>query len=174
MTAMDDDRWLETDSGHEHECQTDEPDPAPSQDEIDQAARDIRAAHHSPDGRIWPKCGQCHKLGCESLEWAIVQLDKLRDRLVAEGKRDDPEFAWLDGEDRECHIDLPTAGQNLVGAAPGVVLRWTYEDMKEEHGESGARMILADLMDAWQENGGQPVTAEQIEAAGIRRTLHDA
>ncbi|WP_326550798.1 hypothetical protein [Micromonospora sp. NBC_01813] len=100
----------------------------------------------------------------------IVQLDKLRDRLTAEGKRDDPEFAWLDGEDRECRTDLPTAGDGVAGAAPGVILRWTYTDLLEEHGKDGARLILADLMDAWQANGGEPVTAEQIEAAGVTRT----
>ncbi|MFV2022864.1 hypothetical protein [Micromonospora sp. LOL_023] len=79
------------------------------------------------------------------------------------------EFAWLDREDRECRTDLPTAGQTLTGKDPLASLRWTYADLKSEHGESGARMILADLMDAWQDNGGEPVTAEQIEAAGRAR-----
>lgn len=81
----------------------------PGQDEIDDAARAIRRLHHSPDGAIWPKCGQCSDTGCESLRWAIVQLDRLRERLDQEGRRDDPEFSWVDREDRELSTDLPTA-----------------------------------------------------------------
>ncbi|ROO51096.1 hypothetical protein EDC02_5960 [Micromonospora sp. Llam0] len=79
----------------------------PGQDEIDDAARAIRRLHHSPDGVIWPRCGQCTDTGCPSLTWAIVQLDKLRERLAAEGRRDDLEFAWLDLGDRELLADLP-------------------------------------------------------------------
>lgn len=146
---------------------------APTQDEIDQAARDIRAAHHSPDGESWPRCGQCHSGGCPSLTWAIIQLDKLRDRLAAAGKRNDPEFAWLDREDRECRTDLPVAGDSPADEDPVLTFRWSYADLKDEHGEEGARMILADLMDAWTDNGGQPVTADQIEAAGRNRLALD-
>ncbi|ROO51246.1 hypothetical protein EDC02_6115 [Micromonospora sp. Llam0] len=73
---------------------------------------------------------------------------------------------WLNPDhSRECHIDEP--------ADVGLTLRWSWEDLKAEHGESGATKILADLMDAFEANGGQPVTAEQIEAAGVRRTLDD-
>jgi hypothetical protein len=72
---------------------------------------------------------------------------------------------WLDtgsgpGVERECSTD--------EAADVPLTMRWSWEDLKAEHGQSGATKILADLMDAWEENGGQPVTAEQIEEAAVR------
>ncbi|WJK33778.1 hypothetical protein [Solwaraspora sp. WMMA2065] len=50
---------------------------------------------------------------------------------------------------RECEVD--------EAAEVGLTLRWSFEDLKAEHGEAGARRILAEVLARWQANGGEPV-----------------
>ncbi|MFV2021586.1 hypothetical protein [Micromonospora sp. LOL_023] len=53
---------------------------------------------------------------------------------------------------RECVID--EAGDMVL------TLRWSFEDLKAEHGEVGARRILAEILARWQANGGEPVSLD--------------
>ncbi|MFY1696569.1 hypothetical protein [Solwaraspora sp. WMMA2101] len=41
-----------------------------------------------------------------------------------------------------------------------LTLRWSYEDLKAEHGEVGARRILAEILTRWEANGGEPVSLD--------------
>lgn len=50
---------------------------------------------------------------------------------------------------RECGTD--------EAAEVALTLRWSFEDLKAEHGEAGARRILAEVLARWQTNGGEPV-----------------
>jgi len=50
---------------------------------------------------------------------------------------------------RECETD--------EAAEVSLTLRWSFEDLKAEHGEAGARRILAEVLARWQANGGEPV-----------------
>ncbi|MFY1652708.1 hypothetical protein ACN27J_17670 [Solwaraspora sp. WMMB762] len=50
---------------------------------------------------------------------------------------------------RECGTD--------EAAEVALTLRWSFEDLKAEHGEVGARRILAEVLARWQANGGEPV-----------------
>lgn len=53
---------------------------------------------------------------------------------------------------RECEID--------EAAEVTLTLRWSFEDLKAEHGEAGARRILAEILARWQANGGEPVALD--------------
>ncbi|MFY1696782.1 MULTISPECIES: hypothetical protein [unclassified Solwaraspora] len=41
-----------------------------------------------------------------------------------------------------------------------LTLRWSFEDLKAEHGEVGARRILAEILARWEANGGEPVALD--------------
>ncbi|WJK33580.1 hypothetical protein [Solwaraspora sp. WMMA2065] len=61
-----------------------------------------------------------------------------------------PNAADVDaGVTRECETD--------EAAEVALTLRWSFEDLKAEHGEAGARRILAEVLGRWQANGGEPV-----------------
>ncbi|MDG4768563.1 hypothetical protein O7632_31390 [Solwaraspora sp. WMMD406] len=53
---------------------------------------------------------------------------------------------------RECATD--EAGDMVL------TLRWSFEDLKAEHGEAGARRILAEILARWEANGGEPVSLD--------------
>ncbi|MFY1635126.1 hypothetical protein ACN27F_17940 [Solwaraspora sp. WMMB335] len=54
---------------------------------------------------------------------------------------------------RDCATD--------AAADIGRTLRWSFEDLKAEHGEAGARRILAEVLARWQANGGEPVAFDE-------------
>ncbi|WP_326550430.1 hypothetical protein [Micromonospora sp. NBC_01813] len=56
------------------------------------------------------------------------------------------------GLTRECGVD--------EAADVVLTLRWSFEDLKAEHGEAGARRILAEILARWQANGGEPVSLD--------------
>ncbi|MDG4762791.1 hypothetical protein O7632_01460 [Solwaraspora sp. WMMD406] len=64
----------------------------------------------------------------------------------ADGDADD------DAVTRECATD--EAGEMVL------TLRWSFEDLKAEHGEAGARRILAEILARWEANGGEPVSLD--------------
>jgi len=41
-----------------------------------------------------------------------------------------------------------------------LTLRLSFEDLKAEHGEAGARRILAEILARWEANGGEPVSLD--------------
>jgi hypothetical protein len=53
---------------------------------------------------------------------------------------------------RECGVD---EAADMV-----LTLRWSFEDLKAEHGEAGARRILAEVLARWEANGGEPVALD--------------
>lgn len=53
---------------------------------------------------------------------------------------------------RECETD--------EAAEVTLTLRWSFEDLKAEHGEADARRILAEILARWQANGGEPVALD--------------
>ncbi|WBB97111.1 hypothetical protein O7543_19100 [Solwaraspora sp. WMMA2080] len=56
------------------------------------------------------------------------------------------------GVTRECETD--------EAAEVALTLRWSFEDLKAEHGEAGARRIVAEILARWQANGGEPVSLD--------------
>jgi hypothetical protein len=73
--------------------------------------------------------------------------------LIADGEVE-PDGPGADdaGLTRECGID--------EAAEVTLTLRWSFEDLKAEHGEAGARRILAEILARWQANGGESVALD--------------
>ncbi|MFY1634738.1 hypothetical protein ACN27F_15920 [Solwaraspora sp. WMMB335] len=75
----------------------------------------------------------------------MTSMDEDR-RAESEPSADDTDVT------RECVTD--EAGDMVL------TLRWSFEDLKAEHGEAGARRILAEILARWDANGGEPVSLD--------------
>lgn len=54
----------------------------------------------------------------------------------------------------------PVSANTDEAADVALTLRWSFEDLKAEHGEPGARRILAEILARWDANGGEPVALD--------------
>ncbi|WJK41254.1 hypothetical protein O7608_02075 [Solwaraspora sp. WMMA2056] len=70
------------------------------------------------------------------------------------------EDLWAESEPSTDDADVTRECVTDEAADMVLTLRWSYEDLKAEHGEVGARRILAEILARWEANGGEPASLD--------------